>query len=577
MRISILFLIVLFFSGMVILAQEPLIHLKKIYVSPQGRIFVQKSLPLYLRLATSPDENAPTTLLKSEVTTKYSNPMYLDTEGYNTFRAPSQVDTITKIAKFPVEDIIFEVYADSRAPRTSVKFGNAKTFSKKGKMYIKGNVNLVLHALDEMSGVETTYYSVNGENFKVVSGDISFSEEKEYVIKFYSVDNVGNVEEVKSIILVIDKTSPKTSMLIKGDNYENIFSARTSIGLVSEDLSSGLTRIFYDLDDQGVKPYKSTFRASYLSQGEHKLVYYAEDNSGNLEEQHIFEFYVDKTAPTLVQEVVGKTFFANGKEFSSGRAQLKITTFDNKAGVKEVYYSINNQEYQLYDKPVYLASASGNISIKTYAIDFVNNKVETDDQNSKTSVPFIDLSGPMVKHSFSGPVFVFGDTVFISAKTKIILKANDPDAGMNRIEYQRNGGEALIYSDPFVVTEPGKHNLAVTGYDNVENSSNYNFSFLVDLNGPDIYETFSTVAIRKQVFEGEELNVYPSHLVLFIAGTDVLSGFNHFLYTVNNQPEKAFNGNINGFNKAGKYSVKIRAFDKLGNATEKTIQFVIGV
>lgn len=576
MKLSILFLLVLFFQVQGILAQDPLMHPKKIYVSPQGRIFVQKSLPLYLRLATSPNENAPSTLLKSEVTTKYSNPMYLDTEGYNTFRSPSQVDTVTKIAKYPAEDIVFEVYADSRPPKTSVKFGNAKTYLKNEKTFIKGNVNLTFHTLDEMSGVEATYYSVNGENFKIVTGEIGFSEEKEYLIKFYSVDNVGNVEEIKSLILVIDKTSPKTSMLIKGDNYEKIFSARTSVGLVSEDFSSGPARIVYDLDEQGVRPYKSPLYASFLSQGDHKLVYYAEDNAGNIEEQHVFDFYVDKTPPTLVQEVVGKTFFANGKEFSSGRAQLKITTFDNKAGVKEVYYSINKQEYMLYDKPVYLASASGNISIKTYAIDFVNNKVETDDQNSKTNVPFIDLSGPTVKHSFLGPVFVFGDTVFISAKTKIVLKAVDPDAGMNRIEFQQNNGETITYSEPFQVQEPGKHNIMVTGYDNVENSSNYNFSFLVDIYGPDVYETFSTVALRKQIFENSEYFVYPTHVVLFIAATDVLSGFDHFLYSINGQPEKVFNGNIGGFTKTGKYSVKIKAFDKLGNTTEKTIRFLIG-
>ena len=135
--------ILLFFSVFFIAyaqSQEPLKHEKKVYVAPDGRIYINKSLPVYLRIATSPDENSKSYLLKSEVTTKYSNPMYFDVEGYNTFRSPSSVDTVTKQPVYPAQDIIFEVYADSKAPLTNVDFGGTKIFKKdNSQSYRHGN------------------------------------------------------------------------------------------------------------------------------------------------------------------------------------------------------------------------------------------------------------------------------------------------------------------------------------------------------------------------------------------------------------------------------------------------------
>ena len=134
------------------------------FQAPDGKLYINKSLPLYLRISTSPSENAPSYLLKSEVTTKYSNPMYLDTEGKNTFRSPSAVDTTTKAIVEPKEDIVYEVYADSKAPRTHLKFENSKKskMEKDDKTFVNGDLVIDLVSNDEMSGVEQVLYSING-------------------------------------------------------------------------------------------------------------------------------------------------------------------------------------------------------------------------------------------------------------------------------------------------------------------------------------------------------------------------------------------------------------------------------
>src|SRR6056297_1913630 len=131
--------------------QKPLDHQQRIYVSPEGKVFIQKSMPVYLRIATSPDEDAESYLLKSEETSKYSNPMYFDTEGWNTVRSPSAVDTSSKDVVYPMQDIIFEVYADSKAPKSKIQLPESD-HREAGMMYFAKEMEYELTGKDALSG-----------------------------------------------------------------------------------------------------------------------------------------------------------------------------------------------------------------------------------------------------------------------------------------------------------------------------------------------------------------------------------------------------------------------------------------
>ncbi|HJX72034.1 MAG TPA: hypothetical protein VJ346_08785 [Bacteroidales bacterium] len=565
----------LLISG-VLQGQEQLKHERKIYVAPDGKMYINKSLPIYLRIAASPDENAKTWLLHSEVTTKYSNPMYLDTEGYNTFRSPSAVDTVTKTAVYPLQDIIFEVYSDSKAPVTTISFGDAKTYSKEDKLYVDGTISLTLKATDLTSGPENIYYSIDNTPYVKYADPLKLENEKQYDIRYYAVDNVGNVEELHKLIINIDKSSPASSYEVSGDFYENMISGNSKIILKSEDAAGiGIDNIYYKIDDSQEKKYVSPILATYLTQGDHKITFHATDKVNNTEKENVFEFYVDKTPPVIVQEILGKSFFTGGKEYSSGRSQLKLTTLDNKAGIKEVWYSLNEGEYKKYDRPVYLTDVTGRLTVKAYALDNVNNKSVSLESGDKTAIPYVDLTGPNVKHGFSGPVFAFSDTVFVSRMSKILLTATDSESGLERIEYRVDDDSVRIFKGEFAVEEPGIHNVYFTGYDNVENTSSSQFVLIVDNTGPEIFATFSINPTGTLTTKEKILDVYAAHVVLFLSSTDDVVGFDQLFYSVNNGQEKSYAGGISHFPAIGEYKVKIRARDKLGNETTKEIAFFI--
>jgi hypothetical protein len=556
--------------GISVYSQEVLPHPKKFYVSPEGKLYIQKGLPIFLWLSTSPDNTSEKHRLNSEISEKFTNPMYFDAEGYNSFRSPSAVDTSTKKTIYPLRDIVFEVYADSAPPITKIDFGTAKYYTSEGKIHLGGSAQITLSAKDQLSGVQNIYYSIDGAQYKPYAETIPLSEEREYVLKYYSVDNVGNAERPIEHHIVYYKTAPVTKLNIEGDKFENIISGRSKIVLSAEAKTSIPNKIYYSIDSGEVKVYTLPLAAAYITQGEHTITYNASDKVGNKEAVQSYSFYVDIAPPTIIEEIIGNSFLSNGKEYSSGKAQLKLTSFDNKSGVKEVRYSINNGDYKLYEKPVFMTQASGNLVIKSFAVDNVNNRSNSQTANERTKIPYIDLTGPELSNVFSGPEFVARDTVFINNKSKITLKGSDSESGLSQIQYSLNGSDPKDYSVAFTVENEGYSKIDFTGFDNVGNTSSKSFGFIIDNTGPLIAYMFGTSPLRTE----SGISVYPAYTVLFLTATDKVVGFQRMTYSVNHGIMQEYAGLIKNLPK-GKDEIKIVAYDKLNNTQELKLQFII--
>jgi len=575
LKSTFLFLLVLFFISNAALAQEQLNHKKKMYRSPEGKLYINKDLPIYFRIAISGDDGADSYLLNpAEDSKKYANPMYLDTEGYNTFRSPYKVDTVTKKTVYPREDIIYEVYADSRAPITKFTFDNKKYYKNSNVYYFGEIMDIKFNATDAMSGVETTYYSINGTAFSKLTREIKLDKEILYEIKYYSVDYVGNTEKVKVINVKIDITKPTTKLSVDTDIHNNIISPRSKFVLDASDENSKVKKTVFSINGGTWYNYNRPVVISGLKEGDHKVSYYSIDNAGNKEASNEYAFYLDKSAPMVVDELIGNTFVANGREYSSGRSKVKLTAMDNKAGVKEIRYSINNGEFIEYTKPFYL-DKSGKLKIQTFVTDNVNNQNISTIMTNKSNISYVDLSGPTLGHRFIGANFASKDTVYITENTKISLAANDDASGFKRMEYSLDNGEIIDYEAPFKIGKEGVHDITYSGYDFVDNSSSLSFTCVEDNSGPEIYYRFSILSNKSKIIDGKSYEVFPSHVVLFLSSTDSSVGFEKISYSTNGTPYKPYTSLIKGFAKEKLYTVKVKSVDKLGNLSEKIIEFYI--
>ncbi|MDM5330059.1 glycosyl hydrolase 53 family protein [Neobacillus sp. CF12] len=70
------------------------------------------------------------------------------------------------------------------------------------------NVNVTLNAKDDRSGVAKTEYRLNDGNWKTYEGSFEVSAEGENVVQYKSTDRLGNIEDVQSVTVKIDKSAP---------------------------------------------------------------------------------------------------------------------------------------------------------------------------------------------------------------------------------------------------------------------------------------------------------------------------------------------------------------------------------
>jgi len=554
------------------IAQQQLKHEKKIYHGKDGKLYVQKSLPLYLYISTEPDMKGEMHQLQSDSTKRFANPMYLDTEGYNSFRSPSAVDPKTKKTYYPLTDVMFEVYADSRTPGTKIIYDTKRKYYD-GKTLFVGDMEIKLTSYDRLSGVENTYISIDSADYVVYTEPISCNKEKKYTVTYYSVDNVGNIEKPKYRTFVVDITSPVTELIFDGNKFNDDISGNTKIKLKVNDNMSGVYATYFSIDDKKYQKYTYSLNSKYLVEGKHTIKYYSVDKVGNKEQEQEYSFFVDKTPPILVDEILGNSYVVNGKEYSSGRTKLKLTAVDNKSGVKEIKYSLNKASYVLYEKPFYLTTVSGALSVVSYAVDNVGNKSISSEKSTRSHAAYVDLTGPQLKYAYLGKVFKARDTTYINNKTKIKLFAEDKESGLKSLGYSLNNGDEFTYKEPFTLKDEGAYILNISGYDNVDNSNRETVKLVVDNSGPDIYDRFSILPINHREIDGKNCDVYSSHVVLFLSATDAKVAIDRIYYSVNGEKEKMYTGIVEGFKRGKDYKIKVKAYDKLGNVNIKDIVF----
>ena len=575
----------LIFTILTCMAQIPLNHEKKLFVSPEGKIFVNKALPVYFKISTTPDDKSPSYTMPSEKTPKYANPMFFDSEGRNTLRSPWAVDTITKKIVEPKMDIQFQVYADGIAPKSTLNIINANKFIKNGIVFFGKELQTVLAASDELSGLDVTYISINKSSYEASSKlKPIFDTEKEYIISYYSVDKVGNVETPKTEKFQVDLTAPKTTFTIIGESKGKVLSSKASVSLTAKDSLSGVNKIVYSINDGPEKVYSFPIPLSVLKDGKSKINYFAIDNVGNKEESKViatstdkinsndesstFSFYIDKEAPEVGFEIEGDK--STGKLlYISGRSKFKIIATDEKSGVDKIMYSINNPLLnQTYTSPIALTGI-GLQTVYFAATDNVGNAAL-----AKSQQIFIDKTSPNTSFAYNGRLYTNRDTTFINGDTKIILAANESGSGLQSLQYSIDGNSKSVYTIPFSIDKEGFHNFEYLSTDNVNNEETLKRrSFFVDNKPPQIHYHFSVKAIGEKTVRDEKYTIYPSNTMLYIAATDNATGGEHIEYKINGK-QSLNNIPVKGL-IPGNYEIEITAFDMVHNKSTETLQFAI--
>ncbi|AZV45267.1 fibronectin [Peribacillus asahii] len=292
---------------------------------------------------------------------------------------------------------------------------------------LKEDAEVQLTATDTQSGVNKTFYSINGSEF-TAGTSFTLAEEGTHKVSFYSVDKAGNKEEVKTVEVKLDKTAPVTT----SNMTDNWYKEEVEVQLTATDDLSEVDKTLYSIDGS---EFQEGTSFTLAEEGAYKVSFYSIDKAGNEEEAKTIEVKVDKIAPETTSNATN--------DWSKEDVPVELTATDNASGVDKTYYSINGSDY--VEGTSFTISEEGIHEVSFYSVDKAGNVEE-----AKTVEVKVDKSAPEVSWNLD-------DEYTLGAQLPS-YKASDAVSGIASEVLTVNGqGVSNINLD-----QPGTYNVVLT-------------------------------------------------------------------------------------------------------------------
>jgi len=293
---------------------------------------------------------------------------------------------------------------------TTVVAPDAKVFMLNGNLFVNNKVQYKLQSKDNFL-LDKIMYRIDGGEYLVYANPFTIDTEGNHTIGYYGVDKIGNQEENKLFLVIVDTTAPEITVTsnnpVISANGKYYISKNYNFSIEAYDALSGVNKIDYTLNGDA-KEYASPF--SIASEGEIELKVSAVDNVNNKADQYVINIVdakgktetlrdataklaVDNTAPVVQitpSEELKKA--ENDKNIASDNVKYSVGATDADSGVASVQVRVDGMgDFTPYMNQIKFKS-NGEHMIEAKAIDRVGNVSEV-----KSLSVFVDIVPPESK------------------------------------------------------------------------------------------------------------------------------------------------------------------------------------
>ncbi|MDD1770186.1 MAG: pre-peptidase C-terminal domain-containing protein [Methanomassiliicoccales archaeon] len=364
-----------------------------------------------------------------------------------------------------VAEITFKI--DTGAPQTTIA-----VLADEGRNgWVISNATVNLTPSDDQSGVLATCVSLDDEPWHTVSAPFVVSEEGTHVLRYYSVDAAGNVEEERTEEIRIDASAPTSSATISGpEGTQGWYRGNVTTTLEAVDSGSGIGNITFRLDEGAWTDYTHTVTVS--TNGAHLIEFFSMDVAGRREIVNSVEFIIDTGIPNTTA-LIAATEGSNG--WYIGTVSVTLVANDGDGAVSNTTYRIDSGPWTGYETSVIL-TAEGH-----HSIDYRSEDAAGNIEAVKTLSLSLDSTPPAMSGILATPTH--------STDGSVTVKWNSSDgcSGLNGTELivdgvsqgspTAEGGVAVLQG-----LSDGTHNITVVSVDVAGNRAEGSTVVTVDTN-----------------------------------------------------------------------------------------------
>ena len=426
--------------------------------------------------------------------------------------------------------------------------------------------SVTLTASDSVSGVATTYYTIDGgaPQTYAAATPIAVTVEGSHHLTYWSVDGAGNIEApVGSGYVNLDLTKP-TVTDSAGSAWHN---GQVTVTLTPNDAGSGVatTRYRQQGDQTWLTASGNAFTvaapADHSNDGTHSYEYQAIDNAGNASAPlGACTVKIDTRMP--VTSALGLQT-DNHSGWQNTAQTVTLTGGDGSgAGVSSTSYKLNGGTTQAYTTPFNVATA-GSTAVSYWSVDGAGNS----EAPAKVGYVNLDQTPPTVTDD-SDPAWHNSDVVVQ------LTPADGGGSGANGTQYRPTGTQDWLATadNAFTVSAPGTgandgiHTFDYRATDNAGNASTTGACTVkIDTQAP----LTTATGLQADNHSGWQTSAQ----TVTLSPSDAGSGTAVTYYTLDGGARKTYTA---GFSVSGdgRHRVVYWSVDKLGNIESPHAGFV---
>ncbi|MBM4250175.1 MAG: cadherin-like beta sandwich domain-containing protein [Euryarchaeota archaeon] len=297
---------------------------------------------------------------------------------------------------------------DLSAPATRLAVGDPQHGTD--PVYITPGSTLTLAAKDGYSGLDRTWYRLDGSEAREYTAPLKNLPSGPHVVAYWSTDLAGNAEPEASIRVFVDGEAPFTTVSIEGANFTRgtviYITDQTLISLSARDNGSGVRTTEFSVDGLGYSTFESPFTVKRA--GAHTVTYLSIDRLGQKEVERRLSLFVDVTPPSTV---------SSEREDEGGAALVvMLKTSDEQSGVAATYYRVLRDGEVVLDwtsgteavleKPQD-HSGDGSYRVEYYGVDNLGNREGTGSREVLIDTVSVLVSAQKESSTVSSARFTF--------------------------------------------------------------------------------------------------------------------------------------------------------------------------
>ena len=305
--------------------------------------------------------------------------VYSSQDGNNWTKETTTLDLINKVASINISHFTYFALMGQRKDITAPTTNAGLLGNKGNDNWFRSDVELSLNAQDNEGGlgVQYTAYRNHEGNWQKYESPLTFTDEGNYKIEFYSEDNDGNLEDIRTVEFQIDKTEPSITahITIDGSDYDSSWTNKNTLTTFScTDSLSGVNLLTNPI-------LTSTEGENQKASGE------CQDKAGNVGFIEVSGINIDKTPPeaqikfnisTLDFEIKAVDISATTILWSNALKNKATITLSDSAGntlkILGLYKDTKEKDKILFESLQYMENPIINFGQTKLTVKYENKK-----------------------------------------------------------------------------------------------------------------------------------------------------------------------------------------------------------